>query len=76
MCVCEREREREREIYSSGVGTKGEQGKEGGREDSPHLARVPPVLWAGGHGRAALVESPLGTVGVSADSTPKVTRYW
>jgi len=24
-----------------------------GREDSPHLARVPPMLWAGGLGRAA-----------------------
>ena len=24
-----------------------------GRKDSPHLARVPPMLWAGRHGRAA-----------------------
>jgi hypothetical protein len=28
-------------------------GEGGGREDSPCLARVPPMLWAGGHGRAA-----------------------
>jgi hypothetical protein len=31
----------------------------GGREDSPHPARVPPMLWAGRHGRAA-TRFPLG----------------
>jgi hypothetical protein len=40
------------------VGTKRGQGKEGGGR-SPCLARVPPVLWAGGHGRAAR-RFPLG----------------
>ena len=34
------------------VGTKSGQGKEG-KEDSPCLARVPPMLWAGRHRRAA-----------------------
>ena len=34
------------------VGTKGYRGRRG-REDSPHPARVPPMLWAGGCGRAA-----------------------
>jgi hypothetical protein len=34
------------------VGTKGGWGS-GGREDSTHPARVPPMLWAGECGRAA-----------------------
>jgi hypothetical protein len=36
------------------VGTKKVKGEGvGGKEDRPHLARVPPMLWAGGCGRAA-----------------------
>jgi hypothetical protein len=44
------------------VGTTGGRGRRG-REDSPYWARVPPNLWAGGHGRAArrFLHGPMWT---------------
>ena len=42
---------------------------EWGGKECPHLARVPPVLWAGGHGRAAR-HFPLGPGWASKPLTP------
>ena len=40
-----------------------------GREDSPHPSRVPPMVWAGGHGRAAR-RFPLSPGWASKPLTP------
>jgi hypothetical protein len=59
--------------YKRYVGTKVGRGRRG-REDSPCLARVPPMLWAGGCGRAARC-SPLGPGWASKPLTP-LDRGW
>jgi hypothetical protein len=45
------------------VGTKGSRGRVG-REDSPQLARVPPVLWAGRCGKGFEMLSTQPRVGI------------
>lgn len=66
------------------VGTKGYKGRRG-REDIPHLARVRPMRWAGGYGRAARhfplcpgwASKPLTllNVGAGVDKVQSLTEF-